>query len=53
MRKNLADPQPALAFFQSSLGRKITAAELLATRRDQLAKNAQGLPKMQVSDNRS
>ncbi|KAF0864872.1 DUF2059 domain-containing protein [Pseudomonas sp. LD120] len=52
LRQNLADPAPALAFFQSPLGRKIVAAELLATRRDQLAKNAQGLPKMQVSDNR-
>ena len=52
LRQNLADPAPALAFFQSPLGRKIVAAELLATRRDQLAKNAQGLPKMQASDNR-
>jgi hypothetical protein len=38
LRKRLADPAPALAFFQSPLGRKIVAAELLATRRDQLAK---------------
>lgn len=52
LRRHLANPAPALAFFQSPLGRKIVAAELLATRRDQLAKNAQGLPKMQVSDNR-
>ncbi|WP_430447343.1 MAG: DUF2059 domain-containing protein [Pseudomonas piscis] len=52
LRQNLVDPAPALAFFQSPLGRKIVAAELLATRRDQLAKNAQGLPKMQASDNR-
>ena len=52
LRQSLADPSPALAFFQSPLGKKIVAAELLATRPDQLAKNAQGLPKMQVSDNR-
>ncbi|MFQ6554806.1 DUF2059 domain-containing protein [Pseudomonas sp. Lb2C1-1] len=52
MRKNLHDPQPALSFFQSPLGRKVVAAELLATRRDQLAKNAKGLPKMPASDNR-
>ncbi|AZC60199.1 DUF2059 domain-containing protein [Pseudomonas chlororaphis] len=52
LRQNLADPKPALKFFQSPLGRKIIAAELLATRRDQLAKNAQGLPKMQASDTR-
>ena len=52
LRQHLADPGPALAFFQSPLGRKIIAAELLATRRDQLAKNAKGLPKMEASDNR-
>ncbi|CAI8796806.1 DUF2059 domain-containing protein [Pseudomonas sp. IT-P260] len=52
LRQHLADPQPALTFFQSPLGKKIVAAELLATRRDQLAKNAKGLPKMQVSDSR-
>lgn len=52
LRKALANPQPALAFFQSPLGRKIVAAELLATRPDQLARNAQGLPKMHVSDTR-
>lgn len=40
LRQHLADPQPALTFFQSPLGKKIVAAELLATRRDQLAKNA-------------
>ncbi len=51
--RHLADPKPALAFFQSPLGKKIVAAELLATRRDQLAKNAKGLPKMQASDSRS
>jgi hypothetical protein len=52
LRQKLADPKPALTFFQSPLGKKIVAAELLATRRDQLAKNAKGLPKMQVSDSR-
>ena len=52
LRQPLADPQPALTFFQSPLGKKIVAAELLATRRDQLAKNAKGLPKMQASDSR-
>ena len=52
LRKNLADPKPALTFFQSPLGKKIVAAELLATRRDQLAKNAKGLPKMQATDSR-
>jgi len=52
LRQTLADPNPALQFFQAPLGRKIVNAELTATRPDQLAKNAQGLPKMQVSDNR-
>ncbi|WP_194789645.1 DUF2059 domain-containing protein [Pseudomonas sp. UFMG81] len=52
LRSNLKNPTPALAFFQSPLGRKVVAAELLATRKDQLAKNAKGLPKIQASDNR-
>ncbi|MFS0825390.1 DUF2059 domain-containing protein [Pseudomonas phoenicis] len=52
LRATLSDPSPALTFFQSPLGRKIVAAELLATRKDQLAKNAQGLPKIQASDDR-
>jgi hypothetical protein len=52
LRQTLTDPNPALQFFQSPLGRKIVNAELTATRPDQLAKNAQGLPKMQSSDNR-
>ncbi|MCY1398912.1 hypothetical protein D3C76_261540 [compost metagenome] len=53
LRKNLADPGPALAFFKSPLGRKVVAAELLATRRDQLAKNAQGLPHIEASATRA
>ncbi|NWA07431.1 DUF2059 domain-containing protein [Pseudomonas gingeri] len=52
LRQNLNDPKPALTFFQSPLGRKIVAAELLATRRDQLAKNAQGLPHIEASATR-
>ena len=52
LRQNLADPKPALAFFQSPLGRKIVAAELLATRRDQLAQHAQGLPRIEASATR-
>ncbi|MET1080336.1 MAG: DUF2059 domain-containing protein [Pseudomonas sp.] len=46
LRASLSDPRPALQFFQSPLGRKITAAELLATRRDQLAQHANGLPRV-------
>ncbi len=52
LRQTLADPVPALTFFDSPLGHKIVAAELLATRKDQLAKNAQGLPHIQASDDR-
>ncbi|WP_313738357.1 DUF2059 domain-containing protein [Pseudomonas sp.] len=52
LRATLSDSSPALTFFQSPLGRKIVAAELMATRKDQLAKNAQGLPKIQASDDR-
>ena len=52
LRANLKNPAPALEFFQSPLGRKVVAAELLATRRDQLAKNAKGLPKIEASDTR-
>lgn len=52
MRKNLPNPSLALIFFQSPLGTKIVAAELLATRRDQLAKHAQGLPRMEADATR-
>ena len=53
LRKHLADPAPALAFFQSPLGRKIVDAELLATRSDQLARYANGLPRSEASATRS
>jgi hypothetical protein len=53
LRKGLADAQAALAFFQAPLGRKIVAAELLATRSDQLAKNARGLPHIEPSATRA
>ena len=52
LRENLADPAPALQFFQSPLGRKIVAAELLATHREQLARYAGGLPRSEASATR-
>ena len=52
LRDSLRDPAPALKFFQSPLGRKIVNAELTATRPDQLAKNAQGLPQIQADATR-
>ena len=42
LRMSLADPQPALQFFESPLGRRIIAAETWATARDQLAAHANG-----------
>ncbi|MBC9252656.1 hypothetical protein A9179_20520 [Pseudomonas alcaligenes] len=45
LRGKLANPQAALRFFDSPLGRKIVAAETRATRRDQLAQHANGLPR--------
>lgn len=52
MQDNLADPAPALTFFDSPLGKKIVTAETLATRKDQLARYANGLPQVEASDTR-
>ncbi|RMQ45668.1 hypothetical protein ALQ04_03153 [Pseudomonas cichorii] len=52
LRESLKDPVPALRFFQSPLGRKIVKAELTATRADQLAKHAQGLPVIEADATR-
>ncbi|HEX5842255.1 MAG TPA: hypothetical protein VFY62_07240 [Pseudomonas sp.] len=52
LRENLAAPEAALQFFQSALGRKIVEAELLATRSDQLARYADGLPRVDASATR-
>lgn len=49
---HLADPQPALRFFESPLGRKAVAAETLATRSDQLAQHAGGLPRIEADATR-
>lgn len=52
LRQQLPEPQPALAFLHSPLGRKITASEVQATRREQLAQNAKGLPRSQADASR-
>lgn len=52
LRQHLGDPAPALAFFQSPLGRKVVAAELLATRSEQLARYADGLPRSEADATR-
>lgn len=51
-RENLPDAQPALTFFESPLGHKIVSSEQLATRKDQLAQYANGLPVVEASDSR-
>lgn len=45
LRSKLADPQPALQFFQSETGSKVIADEIRASRSDQLALYSQGLPR--------
>ncbi|WP_417661491.1 DUF2059 domain-containing protein [Pseudomonas sp.] len=52
LQDNLTDPAPAVTFFNSALGKKIVAAETLATRKDQLARYANGLPQVEASDTR-
>ncbi|EIK51685.1 hypothetical protein YO5_10599 [Stutzerimonas stutzeri TS44] len=52
LREQLAEPQPALQFFQTALGRKIVAAEVLAGRREQLTQHVNGLPRMDAGSNR-
>ncbi|WP_043307981.1 DUF2059 domain-containing protein [Pseudomonas sp. ML96] len=52
LRTQLADPQPALQFFDSPLGRKVVAAEVAASSREQLAKHANGLPPVQAEATR-
>lgn len=52
LQQSLPDSGPALNFFESPLGRKISAAETFATRSDQLQKYANGLPRQQASEAR-
>lgn len=49
LRSQLTNPQPALAFFNSALGRKVTRAELIASSPEQLKANAQGIPRVAAS----
>ena len=52
LRQNLSDPQPALDFFQSPLGRKVVSAETLAGRREQLTRYENGWPRIEAGSNR-
>jgi len=45
LRESLADPQPALQFFQSEVGSKVITDEIRASRGDQLALYSKGLPR--------
>lgn len=49
LRQSLPETNPALQFFQSPVGQKVVAAEVSATRSDQIARNSGGLPKIQAS----
>ncbi|TWI52288.1 uncharacterized protein DUF2059 [Pseudomonas duriflava] len=52
LRLSLPEVDPALQFFQSPVGRKVVAAEVSATRSDQIARSSSGLPKVQASPER-
>lgn len=52
LRMELADPVPALQFFDSTIGRKVVSAEVRASSPQQLQANADGLPASEVSATR-
>lgn len=52
LRSSLANARAPLQFFQTEVGRKIVAAETLATSPAQLTKYADGLPRMQAEATR-
>ncbi len=52
LRQHLANPSPALAFFDSAIGQKVSAAEVAATHPQQLQRHASGLPVMHADATR-
>lgn len=52
LRQALPQPQPAIRFFESTLGRKVVAAEVSATTASELRRNAQGVPKIKAEATR-
>lgn len=52
LRNGLADPKPALQFFQSRVGNKVVAAETTATAIEGLQKNQRGVPSIEISNDR-
>lgn len=53
LKANLINPDPALVFFNSDLGKKIVTAETEATSKESIQKNQQGVPKIKISGDRS
>lgn len=52
LRQHVDEPQSVLDFFQSPLGRKVVSAEVLAGRREQIARYENGLPRIDAGSNR-
>ena len=52
LRKNLSNPNSALAFFNSTIGQKVSAAEVAATHPEQLQRYAAGLPVIEADATR-
>ena len=52
LRNKLANPQEALAFFETDLGKKVVAAETAATSKEELKKHQNGVPAIEVSAQR-
>jgi hypothetical protein len=52
LRQQLPNPQPALVFLQSPVGRKVIASEVQATQKAQLAQSAKGIPRSQAGASR-
>lgn len=52
LKQSLESPDPALAFFDSALGKKIVKAETEATTAENLQKNQQGVPVIKISNER-
>ncbi len=52
LRKNLSSPNSALAFFNSAIGQKVSAAEVAATRPEQMQRYAAGLPVIEADATR-
>lgn len=52
LRQHLNSPTPALAFFESSIGQKVRAAEVAASSPEQLQRYAAGLPEINADATR-